>query len=53
MATRKGLKKVKVKVSGYTATRYKKKATAKKTTAKKKTTSRKRKTGAGKQAKLF
>lgn len=31
MATRKGLKKVKVKVSGYTATRYKKKASTNKT----------------------
>ena len=46
MRTRKGLKKVKVSVKGYKATRYKKKATAKrKTTAKKRTV--------GKQTKLF
>jgi len=48
MAIRKGLKKVKVKVSGYTATRYKKKASTKKATPKRKVKAKK-----GTQTRLF
>jgi predicted RNase H-like nuclease (RuvC/YqgF family) len=50
MATRKGLKKVKVSVKGYKATRYKKKATAKKSTAKK--TTAKKSTSSSRVSKL-